>query len=112
MSTCITFTFHSDPGHAWLQVETSLIKSLNVTGISSCSYVDGAANLIAFLEEDCDAALFIRENTNLFLYDITVEQWLYWNDNHWYLCRWRDYKFGKSPTLFKCLSITITINDR
>lgn len=33
--------------------------------------------------EDGDAALFIRENTNLFLYDITVEQWLYWNDNHW-----------------------------
>ena len=60
MSTCITFTFHTDPGHGWLQVETSLIQSLGVTGISSCSYIDGSANLIAFLEEDCDAALFIN----------------------------------------------------
>jgi hypothetical protein len=60
VSTCITFTWHTDPGHGWLQVETSLIKSLGVTGISTFSYVDGSANLIAFLEEDCDAALFIN----------------------------------------------------
>ena len=60
MSTCITFTFHSDSGHGWLQVETSLIRSLAVMGISTCSYIDGAAHLIAFLEEDCDAATFIN----------------------------------------------------
>jgi len=55
-----TFIFHNDPGHAWLQVETSMIKALNVTGISSFSYIDGAAGLIAFLEEDCDAGLFLN----------------------------------------------------
>ena len=33
--------------------------------------------------EDGDAALFIRLNDNKFIYDITMEQWLYWNENHW-----------------------------
>jgi len=33
--------------------------------------------------EDGDAALFMRLNSGLFLYDITMEQWLYWNDTHW-----------------------------
>lgn len=60
MSTSITFTWHSDPGHGWLQVETSIIKSIALLGISTCSYIDGAANLIAFLEEDCDAPLFLN----------------------------------------------------
>lgn len=58
--TTVTFTFHTDPGHGWLQVETSMIRALALTGISTCSYIDGAAHLIAFLEEDCDAALFMN----------------------------------------------------
>ncbi len=33
--------------------------------------------------EDGDAALFIRLNENKFIYDVTVGQWLYWNQNHW-----------------------------
>jgi hypothetical protein len=57
--TTVTFTFHSDPSHAWLQVETSMIRSLAVMGISEYSYIDGAAHLIAFLEEDQDAAVFM-----------------------------------------------------
>jgi hypothetical protein len=58
--TAVVFTFHTDPGHGWLQVETSMIRSLALMGISTCSYIDGAAHLIAFLEEDCDANLFLE----------------------------------------------------
>jgi hypothetical protein len=57
--TVVTFTFHTDPGHGWLQVETSMVRSLALMGISEYSYIDGSAHLIAFLEEDCDAGLFL-----------------------------------------------------
>ena len=52
-----TLTFHSDPGHAWLEVPLAELKSLGVAGeISSYSYINGET---AYLEEDCDAGIFI-----------------------------------------------------
>lgn len=55
----MTYTFHSDPGHGWLEVP---IKDLEVLGIknkiSSFSYYS-ASKGIAYLEEDCDASYFI-----------------------------------------------------
>jgi len=51
----LTLTFHSDPGHGWLQVDRRMMETYGVR--PSCfSYVDGNS---VFLEEDCDAALFI-----------------------------------------------------
>jgi hypothetical protein len=50
--------FHSDPGHGWLAVKLSDLKMLDIaTDISSYSYVKGKT---AYLEEDCDASLFIK----------------------------------------------------
>ena len=50
------YTFHSDPGHAWLEVP--LGDALNVPGISPYSYID-VVNRKAYLEEDCDATRFL-----------------------------------------------------
>lgn len=58
MNDQIVFKFHNDPGHAWLEVKIAMIKQLKVSGISSCSYID-RTGVVAFLEEDCDAGLFI-----------------------------------------------------
>jgi len=50
--------FHSDPGHGWLAVKLSELKMLGIeTQISSYSYVKGKT---VYLEEDCDAGLFIK----------------------------------------------------
>jgi hypothetical protein len=62
---CRTFelTWHSDPGHAWLEVPNWLWHGFPVeereslqASISQCSYMDADRT---FLEEDCDAPKFI-----------------------------------------------------
>ena len=56
-----TFTFHNDPGHAWLQVPICLIREIGVElHISPFSYMNGND---AFLEEDGDAPLFLKALT-------------------------------------------------
>jgi hypothetical protein len=54
-----TFTFHIDPGHGWLKVTTGdcLDIGLFADNFSRYSY---QRNHELFLEEDCDAAKFIR----------------------------------------------------
>lgn len=50
----------SDPSHSWLQVSKTWIQELNIsTLISNYSYEDDTN---VFLEEDRDAAVFIRES--------------------------------------------------
>ncbi len=53
------FTFHIDPSHGWLEVHvTDLLKAnLAPSDFSAYSYQQGD---VVYLEEDCDAAIFIR----------------------------------------------------
>ena len=54
------FRFISDPGHGWLEVPLSeLIKSGVQNEVSSYSYYDPKKENV-YLEEDCDAGLFIK----------------------------------------------------
>ncbi len=51
--------FIEDPGHGWLEVDRADLIKLNIADkISHCSYQRGPTGK-AYLEEDCDAALFI-----------------------------------------------------
>jgi len=53
-----TYIFHSDPGHGWLEVDRSELKRLGIENkISECSYRRGNK---VFLEEDCDATVFLE----------------------------------------------------
>lgn len=53
-----TYTFWHDPGHAWLEVPVGDLKELGLThSISRYSYRKGDQT---FLEEDCDASVFIN----------------------------------------------------
>jgi len=53
----MTYTFHHDPGHGWLEVTKAELGELGLTEkVSSFSYFDGDK---VFLEEDYDAPLFI-----------------------------------------------------
>lgn len=52
-----TYTFTNDPGHAWMRVP--LEKALKVPGISTYSYVSRKGRY-AYLEEDCDAPLYLK----------------------------------------------------
>jgi hypothetical protein len=53
-----TLTFHSDPGHGWLEVSDRDLADLHATPkyFSGYSYRKGNRY---FLEEDCDAPKFI-----------------------------------------------------
>jgi len=52
-----TYKFIDDPGHAWLSVPICDIKKLNIADkISEYSFVSPAR---VYLEEDCDAGVFI-----------------------------------------------------
>lgn len=55
-----TFIFHTDPGHGWLEVTQLDLDDLLLTYIdfSEYSFTDGATRL--FLEEDCDAGIFLE----------------------------------------------------
>ena len=53
------FKFYSDPGHGWLEVDRDDLRELSLEdSISGFSYQDDSK---VYLEEDCDASLFLRE---------------------------------------------------
>lgn len=52
-----TYTFHSDAGHGWLEVDFIELVDLAIADdVSAYSYRDGDT---VYLEEDCDAARFM-----------------------------------------------------
>ena len=57
------YTFHEDPGHGWLEVPIAKLKELGVVDkISYFSYQSNfkiADSETAYLEEDCDASIFM-----------------------------------------------------
>ena len=55
------YRFISDPGHGWLEVPIEELSALNITHlISSCSYIGKTDEQhFAYLEEDCDLAVFL-----------------------------------------------------
>lgn len=58
------YKFHSDPGHGWLEVPANEVFQLGIVpGISRYSYVSKDRQKI-YLEEDCDASLFIEAKKN------------------------------------------------
>lgn len=61
-----TVKFYSDPGHGWIAVKRDLLQQLNIADkITPYSYQKGKT---VYLEEDCDAYLFIKEmNKNGFV---------------------------------------------
>jgi len=53
-----TYTFYSDSSHGWLEVPIHEIEKLGIkNNISNFSYIN---NNLAYLEEDCDAGVFIK----------------------------------------------------
>ena len=51
------YRFHSDPSHGWLAVPVAKLVALGIADkISTFSYRN--TRNVAFLEEDCDAAIF------------------------------------------------------
>lgn len=58
-----TYKFYADPGHGWLAVKRSELTSMGIIGkISHYSYQRGDT---VYLEEDCDASLFINRKNEL-----------------------------------------------
>jgi len=54
----MTFHFYCDPGHGWLKVPKAQLTKLAIAHkISRCSY---QTEKYAYLEEDCDANLFLQ----------------------------------------------------
>jgi hypothetical protein len=53
-----TFTYHEDAAHGWVKAPRGLVELLGLADkISECSYQLGDN---VYLEEDCDAPLFIE----------------------------------------------------
>lgn len=51
------FRYYTDPGHGWVAVSRSFLKTLGVAHrVSSYSYQRGGT---VYLEEDCDAGLVV-----------------------------------------------------
>ena len=56
-TTTLEYTYYTDPGHGWLAVGIDELLVLGIADkISAYSYMNKG---IAYLEEDCDMALFI-----------------------------------------------------
>jgi hypothetical protein len=67
MATENTFTFHTDPGHGWVEVD---LHNMRLAGLepSSFSKYSYRKRNVFYLEEDCDASKFIaawQEKTGL-----------------------------------------------
>lgn len=51
-------TFHTDPGHGWLEVSRSDLAELGIAAsVTPYSYQDAGR---VYLEEDCDASLYLE----------------------------------------------------
>ena len=62
------FIFHEDGCHGWLEVSYKDITDLNIQNrITESSYINRTTKKI-FLEEDCDATLFLNEFKNKYGY--------------------------------------------
>lgn len=62
MTRKIKMAFYSDPGHGWLRVSRQkmlLLPPETAREISTCSYQTPSGQTF-YLEEDCDAAVFIK----------------------------------------------------
>lgn len=54
----MSYLFHCDPGHGWMAVKVTELNKLGlIDKISKYSYLKGKT---AYLEEDCDAPLFLK----------------------------------------------------
>lgn len=70
ISKYLNFNFHSDASHGWLAVPNSLIRELGLEKkISRYSFMQGSHS---FLEEDCDAPLFLVEFKKKFGHDAKI----------------------------------------
>ena len=61
-SKTVQVRYHQDHSHGWLEVPLSEVIRLGFgPKVSSCSYIRdaGRANATVFLEEDCDASLYV-----------------------------------------------------
>ena len=55
----ITLNYFTDPGHGWVRVPVKLLNDLGIKDkISTFSYQNGDN---AFLEEDCDCSVLLKE---------------------------------------------------
>lgn len=60
MDAATQLNFHSDPGHGWLEAPMTLVNELGIASeISEYSYKSGDGD-VAYLEEDCDAAVLLK----------------------------------------------------
>ena len=54
------YQWYTDPGHAWLRVSTAVCKQLGILDrVSRFSYQSKKGDYL-YLEEDCDAGLFLQ----------------------------------------------------
>jgi hypothetical protein len=69
------FTFHTDPGHGWLETSVSAVESvgLKVSDFSGYSYRKGNR---LYLEEDCDAPTLLNKMIELGLDYSLIERYL------------------------------------
>lgn len=99
-----TYKWHIDSGHGWLAVKTSELKELDLLNkISSYSYISKSGKTI-YLEEDCDAGLFIDAKDELGE-DV---------DENGKLNFTEDYKDGQSPirNLESFSELQLAVNEK
>lgn len=60
-----TFTFYTDPGHGWLAVSIDDVYAVGLEPKSFSEYSYQNMGFL-FLEEDCDAEIFVREWRDVF----------------------------------------------
>lgn len=68
----MTFKFHSDAGHGWLAVKLNVLKELGL--MDYVTIYSKRKGQTAYLEEDCDMAMFIRHYTAKYGVEPKIDQ--------------------------------------
>lgn len=77
-----TFKYYTDPGHGWIGVKVQLLEQLGIQAqISEFSYINRKGTM-AYLEEDCDASLFVEKYIETYGVKPTWKD-SYMERNHW-----------------------------
>lgn len=87
-----TYRFYSDPSHGWLRVSLKDIIKLGIQDkISGCSYEHGS---YVYLEEDCDANLFLDAIGKDWKEKIKIEE--HWTNRRSKIRNYASYSAPKS----------------
>lgn len=110
------YTWHTDPGHSWLEVPLEQVRRFERTEQVQVSYHSYMHGDYAYLEEDCDAAAFLNWiGRGNFEFSPGMKEGEWVRDQFRYCSYWNDHRNSAITTMdwlqdyYRNMTVTFTM---